>query len=138
MNKAAYEALCQDRMKGLYRIALSILRNPADAQDAVQQAFLNAWVHRETAYPGRETGWITRILINECRNIHRHRMRVFLSGLPEKEEKKNVKKKASLAFVLAAVLVVAMAATAAAGLIDWNAVSSVVGEHDWLSEFAAG
>ena len=77
MNKAAYEALCQERMQGLYRIALSILRNPADAQDAVQQAFLNAWVHREKAYPGRETGWITRILINECRNIQRHRMRVF-------------------------------------------------------------
>lgn len=77
MNKAAYEALCQESMQGLYRIALSILRNPADAQDAVQQAFLNAWVHREKAYPGRETGWITRILINECRNIQRHRMRMF-------------------------------------------------------------
>ena len=77
MNKAAYEALCQERMHGLYRIALSILRNPADAQDAVQQAFLNAWVHREMAYPGRETGWITRILINECRNIQRQRMRMF-------------------------------------------------------------
>ena len=51
-----------------------------------------------------------------------NRMRVFLSGLPEKEEKKNMKKKASLAFVMAVVLVLAMAATAAAGLIDWNAV----------------
>ena len=85
MNKAAYEALCQDRMHGLYRIALSILRSPADAQDAVQQAFLNAWVHRETAYPGREMGWITRILINECRNIQRRRMRMLpMDPLPER------------------------------------------------------
>lgn len=53
----------------------------------------------------------------------------FLSGLPEKEEKSNVKKKASLAFVLAAVLVVAMAATAAAGLIDWNAVIGIYGHE---------
>lgn len=58
-----------------------------------------------------------------------NRMRVFLSGLPEKEEKSNVKKKASLAFVLAAVLVVAMAATAAAGLIDWNAVIGIYGHE---------
>ena len=58
-----------------------------------------------------------------------NRMRVFLSGLPEKEEKSNVKKKASLAFVLAAVLVLAMAATAAAGLIDWNAVIGIYGHE---------
>ncbi|MBR3905249.1 MAG: DUF4179 domain-containing protein [Clostridia bacterium] len=56
-----------------------------------------------------------------------NRMRVFLSGLPEKEEKKNMKKKASLAFVMAVVLVLAMAATAAAGLIDWNAVVGLYG-----------
>ena len=58
-----------------------------------------------------------------------NRMRVFLSGLPEKEEKKNMKKKASLAFVMAAVLVLAMAATAAAGLIDWNAVIGIYGHE---------
>ena len=57
------------------------------------------------------------------------RIHTFLSGLPEKEEKSNVKKKASLAFVLAAVLALAMAATAAAGLIDWNAVIGIYGHE---------
>ncbi len=60
----------------LYRISLSILRADADAQDAVQQGLLKAWAARGRANPATFRAWVTRIVVNECRNIQRHRMRV--------------------------------------------------------------
>ena len=60
---------CQAR---LYRVAVSILRSHADAEDAVSEALLKAWKHapglRSDAY--FET-WLTRIVINECRTLLR-------------------------------------------------------------------
>ncbi len=64
-------------LPALYRIALSVLRHPQDAQDAVQQGMLNAWAARGRADPRNLRAWLTRIVINECRNIQRHRMRVL-------------------------------------------------------------
>ena len=60
-DKAAFEAHCRMHMNGLYRIALSILRNDADAQDAVQQGLMKAWISRERIRPGHERGYLTRI-----------------------------------------------------------------------------
>lgn len=60
---------CQAR---LYRVAVSILRSHADAEDAVSEALLKAWKHapglRSDAY--FET-WLTRIVINESRTLLR-------------------------------------------------------------------
>lgn len=61
----------------LYRIGVSILRSGADAQDAVQQALARAWERRQTAHPEQFRAWLTRIVVNECRNIQRYRMRVL-------------------------------------------------------------
>ena len=43
----------------------------------MQQALLKGWEKRESARPGAFRWYLTRILINECRNIQRARMRVF-------------------------------------------------------------
>ncbi|MDO4549193.1 MAG: sigma-70 family RNA polymerase sigma factor [Clostridia bacterium] len=63
--------LCQTR---LYKIALAILSQPYDAQDAVQDALIRAWENlprlKNDAY--FET-WLTRILINRSREILRER-----------------------------------------------------------------
>ena len=64
-------------LPGLYRLSMSILHAQADAQDAVQQGLLRAWAARDRARPESLRAWITRIVINECRNIQRSRMRVF-------------------------------------------------------------
>lgn len=77
MNEAAFTALCKAHMEGLYRISLSILHAHQDAQDAVQQALLKAWAARARLRPGFERAYLTRIVINECRNIQRQRMRVI-------------------------------------------------------------
>lgn len=75
MDKAAFEALYLDMLPGLYRLAQSLLRQEADAQDAVQQAAIKAWQALDRLPPGRERAYFARIVINECRNIQRQRMR---------------------------------------------------------------
>ena len=51
MDKATFEQLYRQMLPGLYRLALSILRHGADAQDAVQQA----------AYDGQGVNVLARI-----------------------------------------------------------------------------
>jgi RNA polymerase sigma-70 factor (ECF subfamily) len=60
----------------LYRVAYCILRSRADAEDAVQQGMLKAWAVREKIRPDSFRPWVTRIVVNESRNIQRYRMRV--------------------------------------------------------------
>lgn len=59
----------------LYRISMSILRHEADCRDAVQQALLNVWVARGRLEEARFRTYLTRVVINECRNIQRRRIR---------------------------------------------------------------
>lgn len=52
---------------GAYRTARLILRDPADAEDAVQDAFLRAWRFRDAA--PRDAGWqpwLYRVVVNAC------------------------------------------------------------------------
>jgi RNA polymerase sigma-70 factor (ECF subfamily) len=49
----------------LYRVAFSVLRNPADAEDAVQEAFLRVLRHRDTLDEVRDRRvWLIRIVWN--------------------------------------------------------------------------
>ena len=77
MNRAEFEQLYITLYPGLYRLAQSILRQEADAQDAVQQSAVKAWAAADRIGLGKEKAYITRIVINECRNIQRHRRRVL-------------------------------------------------------------
>lgn len=60
----------------LYRIALSMLNSDADAADAIQEAVFRGWLHRGALRDDAKfDAWLTRILVNECRNIQRRRKR---------------------------------------------------------------
>jgi RNA polymerase sigma-70 factor, ECF subfamily len=49
----------------LYRVAFSVLRNPSDAEDAVQEAFLRVLRHRDTLAEVRDQRvWLIRIVWN--------------------------------------------------------------------------
>ena len=65
-----------DRWQSLYRIAMRQLDNGADAEDAVQDAFLSAYTHLEQfKRQARMSTWVTRILINSARMKLRRRPR---------------------------------------------------------------
>jgi len=85
ISDKALTAQMQEQLEGLYRLSLSILRSAADAQDAVQQGMLRAWERRRQVSDESKTrAWLTRIVVNECRNIQRKRMRVFpVAQMPE-------------------------------------------------------
>jgi len=54
-----------------YRIALSYLRHPQDAEDAVQAVFLKLIEGKAVPEPGKERAFITRITINYCKDVFR-------------------------------------------------------------------
>lgn len=82
VDQQMYERTAQELLPTLYKIAIGMLRSDADARDAVQQALLKAWEKRQFAQADTFRGYLTRILINECHNVQRHRMRVFPAELP--------------------------------------------------------
>lgn len=56
----------------LYRVAIVILKQEADAEDAMQSAYLKAFQHLSTFRKESSfVTWITRILINECKMVLR-------------------------------------------------------------------
>ena len=75
-DREAYDALLGSRLGGLYHTALGILRHDADAQDAVQDACVQAWHHLHSLRePDRFDAWLGRILVNACRGRLRIRRR---------------------------------------------------------------
>jgi RNA polymerase sigma-70 factor (ECF subfamily) len=56
-----------------YRTACLILRNPADAEEAVQDAFLRVWRFRASVPDGDGARpWLYRVLVNACCSKMRH------------------------------------------------------------------
>jgi RNA polymerase sigma-70 factor (ECF subfamily) len=76
-DREAFEQVVLAKTEPLFRTALAILGNEADARDATQEAFMSAWrsVPRLRDLE-RFDAWLGRILINECRMALRHRRRV--------------------------------------------------------------
>lgn len=71
---AAYAQIVERYKDSLYRLALRILRRPADAEDAVQEAFIKAYIHL-ASYQERYSfyTWLTTILTNTCYSALRAR-----------------------------------------------------------------
>ena len=64
-EEAALAALVSQYAGTLYRVAYSVLRNSADAEDAVQEAFLRVLRHRDTLGEVRDQRvWLIRIVWN--------------------------------------------------------------------------
>ncbi len=64
-DESALAALVDEYASTLYRVAFSVLRNAADAEDAVQEAFLRVLRHRHTLGEVRDHRvWLIRIVWN--------------------------------------------------------------------------
>ena len=71
-HSTAFAALCERHAKRLFRAAQNITRSHEDAEDAVQDALLSAFVHLRN-FDGRSQfgTWLTRIAINSALMILR-------------------------------------------------------------------
>lgn len=73
-DQRAFETLMISIHPRLFRVAHGILRDPALAEDAVQQALLDAWRFlRRLRDPARFEAWSFRIVVNACRDEARRR-----------------------------------------------------------------
>ena len=65
-------ALVADHAAAVYRVALSIVRDPALAEDVVQETLIKAWQHLDDVRePGSERAWVLRIGHNTAVSVRR-------------------------------------------------------------------
>lgn len=65
-DQAAFELLMRRFNPKLFRVARSILRDDNEAEDALQDAYIDAFRHMHTFRGGARLGtWLTRIVINQ-------------------------------------------------------------------------
>lgn len=69
VRAAAFTRLADEHLDRAYRLARAILRDPAEAQDATHDAFVQAWRKWDTLRdPTRFEPWFDRIIVNTCRD----------------------------------------------------------------------
>jgi len=72
-SERAFEAVVTADVRRLYSLALSILDDAGEAEDAVQETLLKAWQAWDSlAQMDHQVAWLTRVCVNHC--ISRRRM----------------------------------------------------------------
>jgi RNA polymerase sigma-70 factor (ECF subfamily) len=73
-RRAAFALFTQARLERAYRLAGMVLRDSSEAEDAVHDAAVQAWLHwKDLRDPERMDAWFDRILVNGCRARLRRR-----------------------------------------------------------------
>ncbi len=73
----AYAAIVRAETPAAYRLALSIVRSPVDAEDVLQEAFLRAWRDiRRLKKTDAWAAWFRRVLVRSALDHSRRRPRV--------------------------------------------------------------
>lgn len=81
----AFSALMQSQMQNMYKAARAILNSDEDAADAIADTILICWEKLgQLKKPEFFRTWMTRILINKCKDIIRRRKRYsFVEEVPD-------------------------------------------------------
>src|ERR671926_1863840 len=75
-DRARFEELAMEHMSSLYNAALRMTRNPADAEDLVQETYLKAYRAFDSFQEGTNLkAWLYRILTNTFINSYRAKKR---------------------------------------------------------------
>jgi len=91
-DASAFRAIIQKHNRRLYRIARTILRNDADAEDALQDAYVSAFANL-ASYRGESTlaTWLSRIVMNEALGrLRQKRPIVDLAALEHKRSEAEI------------------------------------------------
>ncbi len=73
-GEADFDLLIGPHLEAGYRTALAILRNPHEAEDAVQDAAFKAWRRiRQLNEAASARAWFLAIVANQCRSVRRTR-----------------------------------------------------------------
>src|SRR5713101_5384609 len=75
-DTALYEILMRRYNLRVYRVARTILRNDAEAEDVMQEAYVRAYQHlHQFAGKAKFSTWLTKIAVYEALGRIRHRAR---------------------------------------------------------------
>ena len=81
VDQAGFVALVEPVLPAAYRLARAMLGSDFEAEDAVQEAVLNAWRHHDRFVAGSEMKpWLLVIVANECRRVRRNRWWSVIKG----------------------------------------------------------
>jgi RNA polymerase sigma-70 factor (ECF subfamily) len=85
---ALFEVLMRRYNQRLFRVGLAILRNEAEAEEVMQQAYVNAYTHLHQFEERARFGtWLTRIAVNEALASRRRRSRLEeVDAMPDLDE----------------------------------------------------
>jgi RNA polymerase sigma factor (sigma-70 family) len=83
-DRRAQHALYTNYCKAMYNVCLRMVKNPADAEDMLQGAFIHVFRHLKSFRGDATLGaWIKRITINTCINFLKKR-RLELTDIDDK------------------------------------------------------
>jgi RNA polymerase sigma-70 factor, ECF subfamily len=73
-GKTPFETVVEQHWDGVYRLLYHLSGNRHDAEDLTQEAFLRAFVRRDSFQPGTNwRAWLMRIATNAFFDLHRRR-----------------------------------------------------------------
>jgi RNA polymerase sigma-70 factor (ECF subfamily) len=90
-NKEEFRHIIRQCNQSLFRLALVMLKNDPDAEDAVQSTYLKAYLYLPS-FRGESSfvTWITRILINECKMVLRRKRAIVPLETEEVRKKQSL------------------------------------------------
>ena len=86
-DESAYEPLVTENQTKVYHLALRILKNEADAEDAAQEAFLKAYTSlADFRGDSRFSVWLYRLTNNICIDMLRKNKRAVIVSLQTEDD----------------------------------------------------
>jgi len=83
-ESALFEVLMRRHNQRVYRVARAVLKEEADVEDVMQQAYINAFTHlRQFEERSQFSTWLTRIVLHEAFNRRRAAQRSESRGAAE-------------------------------------------------------
>lgn len=90
-EKRLFEVIIRRYNQRMYRVGMAVLNNEQDVEDAMQTAYINAYMNLEK-FQNRAAfaTWLTKIMLNQCLEQKRKKQLTQLSEYPSKAEIMNV------------------------------------------------